>query len=763
MKHATIFSLLCLCVLLTQVQGKEKDTGFMNGYPIRPVSISDVELRAGVLADRIDAHLNGTVPHLMERLDLHIRKFLWDADQLRGTDAGPEPVPKGGGGLTLLRLVEGLGYTLMIKRDPKLEAWMDNFIDAIEVHVDKTGECWFGGALRSVPYYWATGKGKWLKLSERCSEKVVREHFDAQGNPTQEPNIWANFEWEFCRLYQGTGNPRYLELAKKFADMRGMSIAQNGPDKHGHLPPMRLPIEEMKEPGGHAGCFGWFASGQTAVAAMTGQEKSIAAVTRMWQNLMDTRITIMGGVGANGGIEGFGAPYYITRGGYNETCAATGQVFYHHRLFLLTGDAKYFDSMEIVLLNAVFEGVSLDGTRFFYPNVLECNGHWGFNMQHQKGRFEWWKVVCCPGSISRTVPQIPMFTYAYADDDIYVTLYGASKTKIPLAGGKVEINQETKYPYDGRIGLTVSPKKDGQEFALRMRIPTWARESFMPSKLYKYVDPPPGWNEWVLKVNGESVTPELQKGFAVLDRAWKRGDKVELNLPMPVQFTRAADRRLVAYAGRVAVTRGPLLYCAEEIDNGVRVQRLALPELPKQDRIKLSTINDGLLRNVTMISLPGVDRVDTPEPMDNRAFRMYLTQPLKPYEGEERPRTVHLVPYNTWDNRGDKSMVAWIKSKAEVVPKGPLEWIPAGTEAPTPSLPGTAMTVTFKNESGCIVRIYWISYKGQRQQYGGDLKPGATFKQATYSNATWIITDENDKPLGHFVTGPYEATAVIPK
>jgi len=764
MRHATVLSILLLSLGASRAdaQEPEKDTSFMNGYPLRPVKISDVELKGGVLADRIDAHLNGTVPHLMERLDLHIRQFLWEADELRGKAVGPKPVPQGGGGLTLLRLVEGIGYTLMIKRDPKLEAWMDQFIDAIEVHVDKTGECWFGGALRSVPYYWATGKDKWLKLSERCAQKIVEEHFDSQGNPTKEPGIWANYEWEFCRLYQGTGNPRYLELARKFADMRGMSISQDGSAKHGHLPPMQLPIEEMKEPGGHSGCFGWFASGQTALAAMTGQEKSIAAVTRMWQNLMDTRVTIMGGVGANGGIEGFGAPYYITRGGYNETCAATGQVFYHHRLFLLTGDAKYFDSMEIVLLNAVFEGVSLDGTRFFYPNVLECNGHWGFNMQHQKGRFEWWKVVCCPGSISRTIPQIPMYMYAHAGDDLYVTLYGASKTKLPLASGTVGIDQQTEYPYDGKIALTVSPATDAQEFALRLRIPTWARERFMPSKLYQYVNTPPRWNEWELKVNGEAVKPELEKGFAVLRRSWKRGDRVELDLPMPVQITKAADRRLVAYSGRIAVTRGPLLYCAEEIDNGMRVQKLAIPELPEQDQIKISTITQGPLKGVKKISLPGTQRVDTPEPLDNREFRMYLTMPLKPYKGREKPMTVHLVPYNTWDNRGDKSMVVWIKSKAEAVPKGPLEWIPASKEEATASLPGVATTVTFKNESGRRVKVYWVSYKGERQQYGDELQPGATFKQTTYSNATWLITDENNKPLGHFISGPYDATAVIP-
>lgn len=759
MKRISILSIVSLCFCVSSVYaqegGKDKDTGFMNGYPLRPVSIREVKLDEGFFADRIKTHLDVTFPHVLKKLDPFIRQVHREANMVKGRPAGPEIQIRGGGGLTLVRALEGAGYSLMCRKDPKLESMMDRFISSVDDIVSETGDNFFGIPEASVTYFWATGKDRYMKVSEKIAEKTREEFFDASEKPIKEPPGHGGMEFAHCRLYQGTGNPLYLEMARKFADMRGMP--RTGGRSHPKFAPQHLPIEELKEPGGHAGSAGWFHSGLVDVAALTGEVKYADAARRIWQSLVDTRICITGGVGANGGIEGFGPAYYLYRGGYNETCAASGNVFYNYRLFLLTAEAKYFDVMEVTLLNGLLAGVSLTGDKFFYVNTHEANGRWGFNMQHQKGRWNWWKVVCCPGSISRTIPQIPGYMYAHTASDVYVTLYAANRTEVPLPGGKVRIRQETQYPYDGKVLLTVTPAVDGQQFGLRLRIPTWARKSFLPGELYSFTRTPP---EWSLRVNGKLVIPEMEKGFAVLEGPWKAGDKVQLDLPMPVQFNTCIDK-VAAFSGRVAVTRGPLLYCAEEIDNGMRVQRLAIPKLPAAGQVRVSTISDGILKGVKKISFPAVERLDYKEITGNREFRASLGQPLAPYKGRERPVTLGLVPYYSWDNRGDESMAVWLPHKFESRAQRPLQWVAANKTQPPRSRVGNSSEIIFENRAGRRVKLYWVSYKGKPTPYGV-IEPGAELRQKTFSSATWLITDENDKPLGHFIAGAYASRAVIP-
>jgi hypothetical protein len=383
----------------------------------------------------------------------------------------------------------------------------------------------------------------------------------------------------------------------------------------------------MNEPGGHAGSFGWFASALVDVGALSGDKKYGDAAKRIWKNMVDTRMCITGGCGAVGRWEGFGAPYAIGRGGYNETCAASGQVFYNYRLFMLTREAKYFDLMEAVLFNGLLSGVSITGDAFFYRNPLESGG--------RAARRPSRRVPCCHGSIARTIPQVPGYMYAHTDSDIYVTLYAANSTTISLGGGKVGIKQETKYPFDGRVTLTLEPAAARRKFNLRLRIPTWAREKFIPGALYSFAAPPA--KTWTVRVNGQLAKAKLEKGFAVIERTWKSGDKVELDLPMGVQISTCIDK-VKAYVGRVAVTRGPLVYCAEEVDNNGPTQRLAIGASPAAGRIKISTIPDGILKGVSKISFPAIE-----------------------LQGDKaRALDIHLVPYYSWNNRGAKSMTVWI-------------------------------------------------------------------------------------------------------
>jgi len=556
--------------------------------------------------------------------------------------------------------------------------------------------------------------------------KTKEEFFDSEWKPRKEPPPHAGIGMSVISLYRATGNKFYRDLARNFMDIRGMPATRQR--TWPKFAAQHKPVHEMKEPGGHAGSFGWFASALVDVGALTGEAKYGDAAKRIWRNLVDTRICITGGTGAVSRWEGFGAPYAIGRGWYNETCAASGQVFWNYRLSMLTEDARYFDVMEVVLFNGLLAGVSIPGDTFFYRNILESGG----GAVRRPSR----RVPCCHGSICRTIPQVPGYMYAHTDSDVYVTLYAANRTEIHLGDGKVRIRQETKYPFDGRIVLTLAPARDGQRFNLRLRIPTWAREKFMPGALYSYVSPPP--KKWAVSVNGQPVKAGLEKGFAVVERAWNSGDKVQLDLPMPVQISTCIDK-VKAYLGRVAVTRGPLVYCVEEADNNGRVQRLAVKKLPAPEQIKLSTIEDGILKGVTMISLPAVERVDK----------------------EERPSTIHLVPYYGWCNRGSKSMNVWIPRGTKREIEGSLKWVPAADAKAPRSAGGQETAVVFENKTNRRVKIYWVGWRGGLRLYG-ELDPGETRRQHTSAGHAWQITDEDDKPLGHFIAGPQVSRAVIP-
>ena len=679
------------------------------GYPVKAVPISEVTLPRGFWAERVKTLMTVSIPHVLETLRI-------DYDD-------PKPSISA---LALVRTLEGVAYCLMMKPDPRSERMMDK-ICAVIGKMSREGNRWFAGCPEApVMYYFATGKvTDWLTACEEEYHRRREEFFDKDWRPLKEPPPHGGIEMAIVSLYMATGDEFYKRLAQAFMDSRGMPAT--GKRTWPKFAAQHKPIEQMNEPGGHAGSFGWFASSLVDVAALTGEKKYAEAAKRIWQNLVDTRMCIHGGTGAVSRWEGFGAPYAIGRGGYNETCAASGEVFYNYRLFKLTADARYLDVMEVVLFNCLLAGVSLDGDKFFYTNVLESRG--GIARRAQR------RVPCCHGSICRTIPQVPGYMYAYTDNDIYVTLYATNSATIPLRGGKVEVREATEYPFDGKVALRLSPARDGQRFALRLRIPTWARERFMPGALYRYLSPVT--ERWSLKVNGREVEPRVEKGFAVLERAWRSGDKVELVLPMPVRFN-ACIEKVEAYRGRVAVTRGPLLYCAEEADNGGPVQRLALPRIPNRDKIEISTISDGLLQGVRMITMPGVER----------------------REGRQQPVTIRLIPYYAWNNRGAKSMVVWIPRQT-LEPGQPLTWHPAGEGKPPASRGGDQTAVTFVNNSGRRVKIFWVGYRGRLRLYG-ELAPGATRDQATYANNVWLVTDEHDKALGYFVAGPQASRAVIP-
>ncbi|NQV34930.1 MAG: glycoside hydrolase family 127 protein, partial [Phycisphaeraceae bacterium] len=395
------------------------------------------------------------------------------------------------------------------------------------------------------------------------------------------------------------------------------------------------PVGEQEKAVGHAVRAGYLYAGMADVSALTGDMRYARAAERIWHDVVDTKMHLIGGLGATHGIEGFGPPYDLpNRDTYNETCAAVANVFFNFRMYLMHRDATYFDVAEVALLNNALAGISLKGDSFFYVNVLEADGIKKFN-HGSGGRSPWFGCACCPSNLARLMPQVSGYMYTHTTDEVYLGLYGSSQTQIALDAGKVSINQVTDYPFDGHIALEVEPDQP-HDFTLQLRIPTWVRERFVPGALYHYIDDVKP--AWTVKVNGKRVKTDVNKGFAAVRRTWKRGDRVELDLPMPVRFSAALDH-VKANRGRLAVTRGPLVYCAEQADNGnAKIQRFFMPKPCDSGRIQQTTIRQGPLKGITKISLPGQEVI----------------------ENSSRTTKVNMIPYYAWNNRGEDSMIIWM-------------------------------------------------------------------------------------------------------
>ena len=642
--------------------------GEMKDYPLAPMPFNKVKLTDDFWLPRLKTQIRVTVPHAFKNTERAVENLRRCGNFLHGR-GGPRPFTHRFVSSDLYKVMEGAAYLLMIERDPALEKKMDQIIGIIAdarkadgylyvAHIcgianpremGKTPYSWvvhshelynmghmYEGA---VAYYRATGKDAWLKVAEKSARHFNKVFFEGDpdynnGKPVNQAPGHQELELALCKLYRVTGKKLYLEMAKRFLDIRGVTYR---PDGERVMSPtyaqQHKPVVQQEKAFGHAVRAGYLYSGMADVSALTGDMSYAKALDKIWHNIVDTKMPITGGLGAVHGIEGFGREYVLpNKDAYNETCAAVANVFFNFRMFLLHEDAGYFDVAEVALLNNSLAGVSVSGNRFFYVNPLEADGKKKFN-HGSAGRSPWFGCACCPSNITRLIPQVSGYMYAHTDDAIYVTLYGGNSTRIPLAGGKVGIKQVTRYPFDGKVLLTITPAKS-RAFALKLRIPTWAREKFVPGALYSFVRKLP--EGWTIKVNGRGVKAPVVKGFATVNRTWAPGDEVELNLPMPVRFN-VCDKRVRANVGRVAVTRGPLVYCAEEVDNAGPVQRFHVRQCPEPSRCKTAVINEGPLKGVVTVSF-GATEAAAAGPRD---------------------ATVKLVPYYAWNNRGEKSMIVW--------------------------------------------------------------------------------------------------------
>ena len=567
----------------------------------------------------------------------------------------------------LFKVMEGAAYLLTLEKDEALEQQMDEIIDVIAAaqapdgylyehhimpphlrnprnragekpytYVDHSHELYNMGHMYegAVAYYRATGKRKWMDVAEKNARHINRVFFEGDpayndGKPVMQAPGHEELELALVKLHQATGEELYLEMAKKFIDIRGVTYSPNGegvqtPD----YAQQHQPVREQREAVGHSVRAMYLYSGMADVAAMTGDETLIPALDAIWHDIVDRKMHITGGLGAVAGLEKFGPAYVLPNvETYDETCAAVGNVFFNYRMFLMSGDAKYLDVAEVALYNNVLAGVNLAGNRFFYVNPLETDGERKFN-HGNAGRAEWFSTACCPSNLARLIPQVSGMIYSYAEDNIYCGLYIGSQTDVPMAGGKVTLKQQTDYPFDGKISISVSPEAEGEEFTLWLRVPTWSGDKFVPGELYDYADE--ANNKVVARVNGSKVRADIVNGFIPIRREWKSGDEVTLDIPMPVRYN-VADERVEDDRGKVSITRGPLVYCAEEPDNEQQVSSIAINAIGAQGSVEPFT--EGVLKGIPAINLAA------------------------------DATTLKLIPYYAWNNRGDgTAMNVWFNA-----------------------------------------------------------------------------------------------------
>jgi DUF1680 family protein len=630
-------------------------------YPIRPVPFTAVAIDDAFWSPRLETNRRVTVRHDFDKCETthRIRNFAVAGKLEPGSFEGLF----GFNDSDVYKVIEGASYSLRLRPDPELDAYLDGVIAKIAAAQEGDGYLYTAGTIptlaqtptccvsrprwsdiasghelydlghmyeAAVAHYQATGKRTLLDVALK-SANLLTQVFRPGGR--LDPPGHQEVEIGLVKLYRATGDRRYLDEARFFLEQRGNAA---GHRLYGAYNQDHVPVLEQKEAVGHAVRAGYMYSAMADVSALTGDEGYARALGTLWDDVVSRKLYITGGLGARRDNEGYGEPYELpNRTAYAETCAAIAGAMWNHRMFLLHGDAKYLDVLERILYNGFLSGVSLDGERFFYPNPLAADGKSAFN-QGQKGRSEWFDCSCCPTNVVRFLPSIAGAVYAQRERDVYVNLFIAGKADLTADGVKLGVRQETRYPWDGKVTIRVDPARP-VALTLHVRIPGWAQGRPVPSDLYRYADPTVA--PFSLAVNGQPVKPEIVKGFAVLPRTWRAGDVVELDLPMEVRRV-LAHEKVEADAGRVALERGPVVYCAEAVDNGGRAFNLVLPD---DARLEARPRPD-LLGGVTVVAgralalLPGADG------------RSVATQ----------EQEFVAIPYYAWAHRGEGEMAVWL-------------------------------------------------------------------------------------------------------
>ncbi|HKZ37667.1 MAG TPA: beta-L-arabinofuranosidase domain-containing protein, partial [Chryseolinea sp.] len=548
------------------------------------------------------------------------------------------------------KIIEGASYSLQIFKDPAWETKVDSLITLIGQAQESDGYIFtnrtimgsnaheWAGTKRwekeeilshelynighlieaAVAHYHATGKTTLLTIATKAADLVCE---DFGPGKLQKYSGHQIVELAMAKLYKVTGKKKYLDVGKFILDARGP-----GGEEYNQA---HKKVVDQHEAVGHSVRAAYMYAGMADIAALTNDSLYIKAIDDIWEDAVFKKIYVTGGIGSTGNGEAFGSAYQLPNmSAYNETCASIANVYWNYRQFLLHGDSKYYDVLERTLYNAFLSGVSLTGDRFFYPNPLESHG------QHE--RSPWFGCACCPSNVTRFVPSVGGYFYAQNDSSIYVNLFAASTVEFNVSNSKVKLEQKTKYPWAGDVEIIVTPESTS-DVEIKVRIPGWAMDKPIPGDLYSFREK--SKEQPKITLNGKTFNYKLDKGYAVISKKWKKGDVINLTLPMPVRRVEG-NALIIAAKDKYAYQRGPLVYCAEWPDNpNKKVLNLVIPENASVNAVYDSTFFNG----------------------------MYVLQA----KGQSAARTnassvntsdvnVKLIPYFSWAHRGAGEMIVWI-------------------------------------------------------------------------------------------------------
>lgn len=648
LKNNNLLSLAVLLLLIIIASCKPQ----LKDYPIQPVPFTSVKVYDNLWAPKIHKNHEVTIPIAFKQCEItgRIKNFRIAGKLENGSFCSSYPFDDS----DIYKIIEGASYSIQTFPDKELEGYVDTLIKYIGLAQEPDGylytnrtidpkhthewagkERWVNDPNLShelynlghlyeaaVAHYAATGKRSLLDIALKSANLICKEF--GPGKLTYYPGHQV-VEMGLVKLYRVTNDKRYLKLAKFFLDTRGP-----GGDEYCQA---HKKIFDQDKIVGHAVRATYMYSGMVDVAAMMQDESYSEPLHKIWDDLISTKYYVTGGIGSSGSNEGFGEPYELPNmAAYCETCASIGLVYWNYRMFLLTGDSKYYDVLERTLYNALLSGVSISGDRFFYPNVLESRG------QHE--RSEWFGCACCPGNVCRFLPSLPGYIYAVRNDQLYTNLYASNTAEVVIKGVKTEVEQNTNFPNDGKVSLTLHPEQSNT-FTVKLRIPSWVNGQPVSTNLYSFTTN--SQSEIMLSVNGEKQTAKVENGYISIHRKWANNDRIELSLPMDVKMIKA-NSKVKADKGKIALQRGPFVYCLEWPDNNGKVLNLVIDTTRSFNTEYKSHLLDG----VTVIK--GFAK---PSAVDNGIAK------------ENSPVEFTAIPYYAWANRGVGEMSVWMATNIQ--------------------------------------------------------------------------------------------------
>ncbi len=633
--------------------------------PLTPVSFANVDFNDVFWAPRVKTNRTNTLPIQHAKL-----KGSGQLAQYRWTPGQPRP-PHIFWDSDIAKWLEAAAYSLATHPDKALEAKVDAVVDDMAHIQAKDGylntyyllaepkkrwsnlrdchELYCAGHLMeaAVAYAEATGKRKFLDMMCRYTDTIRKVFGRGKGQKRGYPGH-QEIELALVKLFRATGKQDYLDLAKFFVDQRGQkphyydaeAKARGDEPKDWHFGAAyaycqaNKPVRELDEVTGHAVRAMYLYAGMADVAAHTGDKTLLPALRRLWTNTTQRRMHVTGGIGPTATNEGFTFDYDLPNdSAYLETCAAVALVFWAHRMIHLEKDSQYADVMELALYNGSLSGISLDGKEFFYENPLAAypgapSGRRIPGTHHR--RVGWFGCSCCPPNIARLIASVAGYVYSTDANSIWVHLYAGSESQVEVAGQTVSLTQKTDYPWDGKVRVTVRPETPA-EFTLALRIPGWCRKAS-------------------LKVNGKAVSlaPITQKGYARVKRVWEKGDRVELLLPMPVEAVEAHPNARQD-AGKIALKRGPIVYCLEEADNFKNLHDVVVD----RDAKWTARFDPKTLGGVTVLTGKGTVRESA-----GWAGKLYSAD-----ASERKTVSLKAIPYSVWANRKEGEMLVWLNTR----------------------------------------------------------------------------------------------------